>query len=64
MVECWFTNWVVVGSSPVAVTYTKACYICGKRILQKLAKNKNYEKVRYIAIIQNNIEAQNIEFVI
>ena len=22
------------------------CYICGKRILQKLAKNKNYRKVR------------------
>ena len=24
----------------------KLCYICGKRILQKFAKNKNYRKVR------------------
>ena len=24
----------------------KVCYICGKRILQKLAKNKNYSKAR------------------
>ena len=24
----------------------KVCYICGKRILQKHAKNKNYRKVR------------------
>ena len=24
----------------------KVCYICGKRILQKLTKNKNYLKVR------------------
>ena len=24
----------------------KVCYICGKVILQKLSKNKNYQKVR------------------
>ena len=24
----------------------KACYACGKRILKKLFKNKNYRKVR------------------
>ena len=24
----------------------KVCYICGKIILQKLAKNKNYQKIR------------------
>ena len=24
----------------------KVCYICGKRILQQLAKNKNYSKAR------------------
>ena len=25
----------------------KLCYICRKRILKKIAKNKNYQKVRY-----------------
>ena len=40
------------------------CYICGKRILKKLAKRKHYQKVRDIAIILVNIEAQNIVFVI
>ena len=35
-------------------------YICGKRFLQKFAKDKNYRKVRTIAIILVNIEAQGI----
>ena len=26
--------------------YAKVCYICGKRILKKFAKGKNYRKVR------------------
>ena len=41
----------------------KVCYVCGKRILKKFAKDKNYQKVRNI-IIQINIEAQHIIFVI
>ena len=27
--------------------HAKACYICGKRVLQKFAHNKNYRKVRH-----------------
>ena len=38
------------------------CYICGKGILKKFAKDKNYWKVRdhFIAIIQVYIEVQHI----
>ena len=42
----------------------KSC-ICGKIILQTLAKSKNYRKVRsHCHFIQVNIEAQHIVFVI
>ena len=41
----------------------KVCYFCGKRILKKFAKDKNYQKGRNV-IIQINIEAQHIVFVI
>ena len=40
----------------------KVCYICEKRILQKLPKNKNYRKLEIIAITQVNIAAQQIVF--
>ena len=39
----------------------KICYICGKRILKKLSKSIN---CRIIVIIQVNMEAQYIVFVI
>ena len=39
-------------------------YICGKRILQKLANSKIMEKLEIIAITQVNAEAQHIVFVI
>ena len=42
----------------------KVCYICGKRISKKLSKSTNYGKLEIIAIIQVNIEAQHIVFVI
>ena len=35
-------------------------YICGKRILKKLSKSINYQKLQIIAIIQVNIEVQII----
>ena len=35
-------------------------YICGKRILKKLSKSINYQKLQIIAIIQVSIEVQII----
>ena len=40
------------------------CYICGKSILRKPTKSKNYRKLEIIAIIQVNTEVQHIVFVI
>ena len=42
---------------------TKVCYICGKIILKRFAKDKNIENSEIIVIIQVNIEAQHIVFV-
>ena len=42
----------------------KICCICGKRILQKLAKNKIIENLEIIAIIQVNVETQHLVFAI
>ena len=39
-------------------------HICGKRILKKLSKSINYQKVREHVIKQRNIEVQHIKFVI
>ena len=39
-------------------------YICGKRILKKLAKSKNIEKIEIIAIIPVNTEVQRIVLLI
>ena len=37
----------------------KVCYICGKRILKKLSKSINYQKVRdLLFIIQINIDTR------
>ena len=43
---------------------TKVCYICGKRILKKLSKSINYQKVRDHCHYTGKIEAQHIVFVI
>ena len=42
----------------------KACYVYGKRILRKLSKCINYQKIATMVILQVNIEAQHIVFVI
>ena len=42
----------------------EVCYICGKGILERFAKDRSYRKSGTIAIIQINIEAQHIAFVI
>ena len=41
----------------------KVCYICGKRILKKFGKSKNYRKVRHHCHYTKDIEAQHIVFV-
>ena len=38
------------------------CYICGKRMLKKLAKSKIIGKLEIIAIIQANIKVQHLVF--
>ena len=42
----------------------KVFYTCGKRIFKKLAKSKTVEKLEIIPIIQVNIDAPHILFVI
>ena len=42
----------------------KVCYICGKGILQKLAKKKIIQKLEIIAILQVNTQVHHIVFVI
>ena len=42
----------------------KVCYICGKRILQKLAKKKIIQKLEITAILQVNTQMHHIVFVI
>ena len=39
---------------------SKVCYICGKRILKKFAKDKIIEKSEIIVIIKVNLEAQHM----
>ena len=39
------------------------CYIYGKTILKKLSKSKNYRKLEITAVMQANIEAQHIVFI-
>ena len=41
-----------------------ACYICGKRLLKKFAKDKIIKKLETIAILQVNTEVQHIVYVI
>ena len=38
------------------------CYVCGKKILQKLVKNKIIEKLETIAMLQVNTEVQHIVY--
>ena len=42
----------------------KNCYICRKRIFQELTKNRGYQKLQIIAIIQVHLKMQHRVFVI